>query len=105
VISINGEEKVKSVTIKDRDSGKEMDIAAEGVFIWVGLLPNTNFLNGKLKLNKWGYIVTDQEMETSIPGVFAAGDVRDKSVRQITTAVADGTIAAESALRKLELLK
>ena len=105
VISINGEDRVQSVEIKDRYSDKSKTIPAEGVFIWVGLLPNTGFLKDKKLLNEWGYIVTIDTMETSIPGVFAAGDVRQKEIRQITTAVSDGTIAAEFALKRIESMK
>ncbi|MFH1942782.1 MAG: thioredoxin-disulfide reductase [bacterium] len=103
VLSINGEQKVRSVTIKDRSTGKKTDLKADGVFIWVGLLPNTDFLKGKVELNDWGYVKTNEEMETSVSGVFAVGDVREKSVRQITTAVGDGTVAAQSSLRHIEL--
>lgn len=105
VISINGEDRVQSVEIKDRNSDKSKTIPAEGVFIWVGLLPNTGFLKDKKLLNEWGYIVTSDTMETSIPGIFAAGDVRQKEIRQITTAVSDGTIAAEFALKRIESMK
>lgn len=105
VISISGERTVKSVTIKNRSTGEQKELKADGVFIYVGLLPNTNFLQGKIELNKWGYIVTNENMETSASGVFAAGDVRDKTIRQITTAVGDGTIAAESALKFIDALK
>lgn len=102
VVSINGEQKVASVTIRDRSSGETKDVPAEGVFIWVGMLPNTGFLRGKVELNDWGYVVTDAEMQASVKGVFAVGDVREKRIRQITTAVSDGTIAAESALKAIE---
>jgi len=102
VVSINGEQTVSSVTVKDRATREEEVLSADGVFIWVGLIPNTDFLEGKVELNRWGYVVTNKEMETSVPGVFAVGDVRDKSVRQITTAVGDGTIAAQSALKRIE---
>ncbi len=105
VLSINGEEKVESVTVKDRATGEEKILKADGVFIWVGLIPNTDFVEGKININKWGYIVTDERMETSVPGVFAVGDVRDKEVRQISTAVGDGTIAAQSALKYIESLE
>ncbi len=102
VVSINGEQTVSSVTVKDRATHEEKVLSADGVFIWVGLIPNTDFLEGKVKLNRWGYVVTNEDMETSVPSVFAVGDVRDKSVRQITTAVGDGTIAAQSALKRIE---
>lgn len=102
VLSINGTQKVESVTVKDRKTGKEKSLEADGVFIWIGMLPNSGFLKGQVDLNRWGYVITDASMQTSIPGVYAAGDVRDKTIRQITTAVADGTIAAESALHFLE---
>jgi thioredoxin reductase (NADPH) len=102
VVSINGDQKVESVTVKDRANGKEKELRTEGVFIWVGFLPNTGFLKGKLELSSSDYIVTGPEMETSVPGVFAAGDVRAKKVRQISTAVGDGTVAAESAIHFIE---
>ncbi len=105
VLSINGENKVQSVTVRDRQSGHARELAADGVFIWVGLLPNTGFIRGKVALNEWGYVTVNDRMETSVPGVFAAGDVCEKSVRQITTAVADGTIAAQSALKYIEAVE
>jgi len=105
VLSINGKEKVESVTVKDRATGDEKVLKADGVFIWVGLIPNTDFVEGKVDINKWGYVVTNEKMETSIPGVFAVGDVRDKEIRQISTAVGDGTIAAQSALKYIESLE
>ena len=101
VLSINGDQKVESVTVKDQATGDEKVLHAEGVFIWVGFLPNTDFLEGKIELDQWGYIVTDTELVSSVSGVFAAGDVRKKRVRQIATAVGDGTVAAESAIHFL----
>jgi thioredoxin reductase (NADPH) len=105
VVSIKGTGKVESVAVIDNKTGEPRDLRADGVFIWVGLKPNTEFLNGKVRLDVSGHIVTDSEMATSVPGVFAAGDVRSKTVRQITTAVGDATTAAESALRHLESLE
>ena len=102
VLSIDGEQTVKSVTVKDRATGEDKTLKADGVFIWIGLVPNTDFVKNSISLNDWGYVVTNTEMETSIPGVYAAGDVCEKSVRQISTAVGDATIAAVSALKYIE---
>ncbi len=102
LISINGNQKVESVTVENRDTKEQKKLKTDGVFIWIGFKPNTNFLKDKLTLNTEGYIMTSDEMATSISGVFAIGDVRNKQVRQITTAVGDGTVAAQSALRIIE---
>jgi len=102
VISINGEQNVSSVTVEDRETGEQKELNADGVFIWVGMIPNTDFLPDKLKKDKYGFIITDENMQTSVPGVYAAGDVREKEIRQITTAVGDGATAAEFALKYLE---
>jgi thioredoxin reductase (NADPH) len=105
ITSINGEDKVESITVKERDSEKEKRIPVQGVFMYVGMIPNTQFLKGKLELNKWGYIVANENTETSVPGVYAAGDVRDKMLKQITTATSDGSIAAVMAEEYVEKLK
>lgn len=97
VLSINGEKTVESITVKDRASGEEKVISIEGVFVYIGLIPNTGLFKGQLKLNQWDYIVTDEKLQASIPGVFVAGDVRDKGLRQVATAIGDGAVAAVSA--------
>jgi len=102
VTSINGENKVESVTIKNRQTGEEKKIEAQGVFIYVGLNPMTGFLKGQIALDKWGYISAGEDTKTSVPGVFAAGDVRQKILRQITTAIGDGATAAFMAERYVE---
>ena len=102
--SINGESKVESITIKDRQSGKEKTIPVQGVFIWVGLIPMTGFIKGQVDLDKWGFISAGDDSKTSVPGVFAAGDVRQKILQQITTAVGDGATAAFMAERYVEEL-
>lgn len=94
IIAINGEDTVTSITVKNRDTGEEKDISVQGVFIYVGLIPNTEFLKGKIELDEKGYIKTNSELETSVPGIFAAGDVRTKILRQVSTAVGDGALAA-----------
>jgi thioredoxin reductase (NADPH) len=82
-------------------TGEKSDIASDGVFVFIGMKPNVDLFDGKLKMDKWGYIVTDEDMQTSVPGIYAVGDVTSKKYRQITTAVADGTIAAMSITREL----
>ena len=74
----------------------------DGVFIFIGMKPNLGLFTDKLELDQWGYIKTDDEMRTSIPNVYAVGDVISKKYRQITTAVADGTIAAISIAKELD---
>jgi thioredoxin reductase (NADPH) len=85
---------MKSVQLKDRVSGEERSLDLEGLFIAIGVTPKAQFLAELLKLDSEGYIQTDTECRTSIPGVFAAGDVRKKILKQIATAVGDGAIAA-----------
>lgn len=104
VEEIKGEKTVKEVSIKDLISGKNLNVPVDGVFIYVGNNPNTAFVKDLVKLDKGGFIQTDEEMKTSLPGLFAAGDVRAKSLRQVVTAVADGAIAAESAREFIEKL-
>ena len=102
VDEIIGEKSVKEVVLKDLSSNKKLRIAADGVFIYIGSNPNTEPFKQLIKLNEKGYIITDDNMKTSVPGIFAAGDVRVKSLRQIITAAADGAIAAESVRDYLE---
>jgi thioredoxin reductase (NADPH) len=90
------------VTIKNTKTNEEETISAEGVFEYVGLMPVTEFVKDLGITNKWGYIEADDKMETSIPGVYAAGDVIVKQIRQVITAAADGAIAAQNVLKYLE---
>ena len=76
-------------------------LISDGVFIFIGMKPNISLFRDKLELDKWGYIKTDEDMRTSVPGVFAVGDVISKKYRQITTAVADGTIAAMAIAKEM----
>jgi len=101
VEEIVGERKVEKVVVKNVQTGEKSEIPVAGVFIYVGLKPNTAFLEGFLTLEN-GYIKTDDKMATEIPGLFAAGDVRLKDLRQVVTAVADGAQAAVSAEKYLE---
>ncbi|WP_342601931.1 thioredoxin-disulfide reductase [Peribacillus sp. FSL E2-0159] len=106
VTSINeGNGKVNTVTLKDTKTGEQSQFPADGVFIYVGTLP----LNGAFKnldiTNEEGYVVTDEAMATKIPGIYAAGDIRDKTLRQIVTATGDGSIAAQSVQHYIENLE
>jgi thioredoxin reductase (NADPH) len=102
ISSINGKDRVESVTIQNLKTKNNIIIPAQGVFFYVGLVPKTELLKGKIDLDKDGYIISDENTKTSLPGVFAAGDVRQKSLRQIATAVGDGAIAAVMAQKYLE---
>lgn len=97
ITAFHGNEKIEGVEITDLKSGKQNNYSIDGVFIFIGYIPNTEFLQDKIELNKWKEIVVDTDMQTSIKGVFAAGDSIVKRYRQITTAVSDGTIAALAA--------
>mgnify|MGYP000673607555 CR=1 FL=1 len=91
---IKGEKVATGVVVKDRETGEEREIPTDGVFIYVGYAPYTQFLSGLLELNRFGYIVTDTHTRTSVPGIFAAGDVRADNLAQIAVAVGDGAKAA-----------
>jgi len=93
---------VESVKIKNVKTNEEKTLKADGCFIWVGILPNTEFLNKSLKTDETGFIQADKNMQTSVSGVFAVGDVRDTPLRQVSTAVGDGATAAVSAEHYIE---
>lgn len=93
LIGAKGTTFLESVTIKNIKTGKTYDLSVEAVFGYIGSEPKTDEVRKYLNLNEHGYIITDEDMQTNIKGVYAAGDVREKKYRQITTAVADGTIA------------
>jgi thioredoxin reductase (NADPH) len=94
VTSFNGAEKLESVGIKNIRTGEISALRTDGAFIFIGYIPNTEFLRGKLDLNPKGEILVSNDMSVNIQGIYAAGDSIAKSYRQVTTAVADGTIAA-----------
>ena len=101
VKSINGNMKVESVTIENVKTGEQSQLPCDVVFIFAGMAPQTELVE-MLKKDAGGYILTDENMQTSIPGLFAAGDVRAKPFRQIVTAVNDGAIAANAAKEMLQ---
>jgi len=105
VKAINDENgKVGSVTLSSTVDETEQEFKADGVFIYIGMLPLTKPFKNLGILNENGYIETNEHMETSVPGIFAAGDVREKTLRQIVTATGDGSIAAQAAQHYIEEL-
>lgn len=104
VTGVEGFFGLEGVKVKNLKTDEEKTISAKGCFIWVGILPNTSFLNDSVKTDEFGFILADAKMQTSVPGVFAAGDVRDTPLRQIATAVGDAAIAAVSAEHYIENL-
>lgn len=105
ITAFYGNESLESVDIKNLKTGVISNFKTDGAFIFIGYLPNTEFLKEKIDLNKNGEIITSGDMSTSIKGVFAAGDSIAKRFRQVTTAVGDGTIAALAASNYLNELK
>jgi len=102
---IKGDKKVKAVVLKDVTSGQVYEEETDGVFIFAGTVPQTSLVLGgdfSVKLDKDGYIITDQKMAASISGLFAAGDVRSGAFRQVVTAAADGAVAARSAAEYID---
>ena len=104
---IKGDGLVESMIVKDTQTGETREIFADeedgtfGIFVFIGFKPLSDVFEGKLEMDR-GYIVTDADMHTNIPGVFAAGDIRVKSLRQVVTAAADGAIAATQAGKYIE---
>ncbi|ANU18948.1 thioredoxin-disulfide reductase [Planococcus plakortidis] len=96
--------KVGSVTLVSTKDDSEREFETDGVFVYIGMLPLTKPFESLGILNDLGYIETNEEMETSVPGIFAAGDVRDKTLRQVVTATGDGSIAAQSVQHYVEEL-
>ena len=106
VKEIHGKDgKVAGVTLVSTVDGTEREFETDGVFVYVGMLPLTKPFGSLGILNDNGYIVTNEKMETTVPGIFGAGDVREKMLRQIVTATGDGSIAAQSAQHYIEKLK
>lgn len=96
-----GDEILEKLILKNKLTGETSELKVDGCFVFVGYDPISSLFEGKLDMEK-GYIITDEDMQTSVAGVFAAGDVRKKSLRQVITAAADGAIAATIAERYLE---
>ena len=101
VEKIEGQDQVEEVVIRNVKTGEESKLQADGIFIAVGIHPNTEYFAGLVEMDKNGYIIAGESCETSIPGIFVAGDTRTKELRQIITAVADGANAVTSVQKYL----
>lgn len=101
-VKIKGDTAVKGLDLKNVKTGSLSHLQVEGVFVFIGYVPNSSLVKGILELDEWGFIKTDNDMATGVPGVFAAGDVRSKALRQVATAVGEGATAAYMAERYLE---
>lgn len=104
VNEINGEDTVKSLVIENIKTNETSTLNVDGIFPYIGFLPNTDLINGQVEQDSNGFIITDETMKTSIDGVFAAGDVRKTPLRQVITATSDGAVAAVYAGRYVESL-
>jgi thioredoxin reductase (NADPH) len=104
VCKVLGETGVEELELKNLETQKKQTLKVSGVFFYVGLKPNTEFLRGVVSMDEHGYVITDENMATSAPGIFAAGDVRQKVLRQVTTAVGDGATAAFAVERYVDSL-
>ena len=104
VKEIKGGVKVESVIVENVKTGEQSELSTDAVFIFTGMLPQTDLVE-MLPKDPSGYILTDENMETSVPGLFAAGDVRSKPFRQVVTAVSDGAIAAHEVSERIRIVK
>ena len=99
-----GEEKLESVVFKDTKTEKELEIKADAVFVAIGQVPDCSAFAEVVETDKAGYVVADENCNTKTPGLFVAGDCRQKKVRQVTTAMADGAVASVSACKYIDSL-
>jgi len=102
VTEIAGSTRVESVKIKNVNTSAEQNIACDGVFVYIGYHPDTEFVKDKLKLDDTGFIITEENMAASCEGIFACGDCRKKTLYQVITACADGAVATDAAFKYLE---
>jgi len=102
VEEIQGDGKVEAVRLRNLKSGQEERMATDGVFIYIGHYPNSEIFRGQLAMDERGYLITDQQMMTSVPGVFAAGEIQDPVYRQVATSVGQGAAAGMMVERWLE---
>jgi thioredoxin reductase (NADPH) len=104
VVEFRGSGKLSAVIARDRESGQTMELHPAAAFVFIGLTPNTGFLKDTLETDRYGFIVTDETFQTSLPGVFAAGDIRRGSTKQLASAVGEGATALLMARQYLQKL-
>lgn len=104
-VDADGQGLVNKLTLRNVNTGVTSDLAATGMFVFIGFRPNTGIIEGHVDHDEMGYLRTDANMQTTIPGLFAAGDVRAQLTRQVTTAVGDATTAAIAAEKYLKALR
>lgn len=105
VVEIKGDKVVNEMILKNNKTGKTQSITSDdpfGIFVFIGYVPNTELFKDQINISDNGYIITDDEMKTNLPGVFAAGDIRNKTVRQIVNAAGDGAIASINAQKYID---
>ena len=105
VKEIKGDDLVNSVILENVKTGEKSELPVNGVFPYIGIVPNVELISGQIEQDAGGFIVTDETMKTSLDGVFAIGDVRKTPLRQVITAAADGAVGAVYAVKYLEHLK
>ncbi len=104
VTAIHGETDLTGLSLKNIQNGDETELPVQGFFIFVGIKPSVDFISDLVQRDAAGFLITDTEMRTNIPGLFAAGDIRSKLCRQVSTAVGDGATAAQAAFLYVEQL-
>ena len=102
ITALNGDKSLESLTLRKESDGSESNLGVNGLFVAIGLIPNNKIFAEIAGLDEWGYIDSDESCLTKTEGVFVAGDCRKKQIRQITTAAADGSVAALAACRYID---
>jgi thioredoxin reductase (NADPH) len=103
-VKVMGKDGVEGIELKNVKTGSESRLDVKGIFVFIGTVPNTEMVRGQIQLDENGFVITDSEMRTSVPGVLAAGDIRSKLFRQVATAVGDGAAASFAAEKYIESL-
>ncbi|HAO22606.1 MAG: thioredoxin-disulfide reductase [Desulfobacteraceae bacterium IS3] len=105
VTGFTGAKTLEKAVVRNVKTGESKELPVNGCFIWIGIAPNADFLGDSIRRDQFGFIIADDRMQTSVPGVFVAGDVRNTPLRQIATAIGDAAIAAASAEHHIQHLK